>query len=94
LIIFSPTELVGLPGSAAKGGSVSFEIVGNLTIRNITQEVRFATTLTIESLWRLVGLATATILRADFELTIPQVTAVAGVAEEVLLETDFVAIAQ
>jgi hypothetical protein len=42
----------------------------------------------------LVGLASTTILRADFDLTIPQVPAVAGVSEAVLLEIDFVAIAQ
>jgi polyisoprenoid-binding protein YceI len=94
LIIFAPNEIVGLPESVSVGDSFSFEIVGDLTIRDITQEVRFTTTVDVESVFRLVGLASTTILRADFDLTIPQVPAVAGVSEDVLLEIDFVAIAQ
>ena len=42
---------------------------------------------------RVEGLATATLLRSDFELTIPSVPRVAGVDEEVILEIEFVAIA-
>jgi polyisoprenoid-binding protein YceI len=94
LIVFTPSEILGLPDSVSIGDSVVFDIVGDLTIRDITQEVRFTTTVSIESVSRLVGLATTTIFRADFDLTIPQVPAVAGVSEDVLLEIDFVAIAQ
>lgn len=94
LITFTPTELIALPASASIGDSFDFQILGDLSIRHIARQVSFDTTITVESLSRLVGLASATIFRADFELVIPQVPQVAGVEEDVLLEIDFVAIAQ
>jgi polyisoprenoid-binding protein YceI len=94
LITFQPTSIRGLPGAASVGDSLQLEISGDLTIREITQPVTF----TARVLWaaedRLEGSATATIQRADFELTIPQVPRVAGVDEAVVLELDFVALAQ
>ena len=94
LIIFTPTELIALPQNVSVGDSFDFQIVGDFTIRHITQQVSFDASVTVESLTRLIGLASATILRADFELTIPQVPVVGGVEENVFLEIDFVALAQ
>lgn len=90
-ITFMPTGFISFPTGGTVGDSFSFQIVGNLTIRDITQEVTFDVTVTIESETRLSGLAQATILRDDFGLTIPQVPQVAGVDEEVILELEFVA---
>ena len=42
---------------------------------------------------RVEGLATATLFRSDFDLTIPSIPRVAGVDEEVILEIEFVAVA-
>ena len=94
LITFTPSELVGLPESVAIGEPFSFQIIGDLTIRHITQQVNFDTTVTIDSLTQISGLASTTIFRADYELTIPQVPIVAGVDEDILLEIDFIARAQ
>ena len=94
LITFTPTELIALPEIIDVGDSFTFQISGDLTIRHITQQVSFETTVTVESQIRLVGLARTTIFREDFELTIPRVAQVAGVEEDVLLEIDFVALAQ
>lgn len=50
-------------------------------------------TLTVVSAGELAGSAAATIERADFDLTIPTVPRVAGVDEQVVLEFEFVALA-
>jgi len=93
LITFAPTSISGLPNAAAVGQTVQLEISGDLTIREITQPVTFTADVRLAAEDRLEGTATATIQRADFELTIPQVPRVAGVDEAVVLELDFVALA-
>lgn len=90
-ITFTPSSFINFPTSGAVGDTFDFQIVGDLTIREIIQEVTFDVTVTIESGTRISGFATATILRADFDLVIPQVPQVAGVEEEVILELEFVA---
>jgi len=92
LITFAPTSISGLPNAAAVGQTVQLEISGDLTIREITQPVIFTADVLLAAEDRLEGTATATIQRADFELTIPQVPRVAGVDEAVVLELDFVAL--
>lgn len=93
-ITFTPTALNGLPAAAAVGDTVTFEIVGDLTIRDVTQSVTFAATVTVVSATQLEGSASTTVNRADFGLDIPSVPNVADVDEEVVLEIDFVAAAQ
>lgn len=91
LVTFEETELAGLPETVAIGDTFDFELVGDLTIRDITRSVTFAVNVTVESSTRLTGSARATINRADFDLTIPSVPQVASVDEQVRLELDFVA---
>ncbi len=91
LVTFEATELAGLPETVAIGDSFDFELIGDLTIRDITRPVTFAVNVTVESSTRLTGAARATINRADFDLTIPSVPQVASVDEQVQLELDFVA---
>ncbi|MEI2611682.1 MAG: YceI family protein [Candidatus Promineifilaceae bacterium] len=92
-ITFAPTSLTGLPAAAAVGDSITFEIVGDLTIRDVTQSVTFTATVTVISATQLEGSASTIVNRADFGLEIPSVPNVADVDEEVLLEIDFVAAA-
>jgi hypothetical protein len=56
--------------------------------------VSFEATITVISESEIQGNATATISRSDFELTIPSVPRVAGVDEQLVLELDFVALAE
>jgi polyisoprenoid-binding protein YceI len=91
-ITFAPTALTGLPDSAAVGETVSFQIVGDLTIRDITQEATFEAEVTAVSATQLTGTAVTTVQRADFELVIPEVEGVADVDEAVILEIDFTAL--
>jgi polyisoprenoid-binding protein YceI len=91
LISFEPTSIAGLSGPAALGQPYSFEIAGNLTIRDVTQPVVFKATAQAEAADRLVGNASTVIKRSDYNLTIPNVPFVANVGEEVTLQLDFVA---
>lgn len=92
-VTFTPTQISGLPVRAAAGETLSFQMAGDLTVRDVTRPVTFEVTVTAESESRLVGLATATISRADFGLQIPAVPNVAFVAEEFQLQLEFVALA-
>lgn len=90
-ITFAPTAIDGLPASAVLGEEVRFTIDGDLTIRDITRPVTFDVTATTVSADRLVGTATASVNRVDFDLRIPSVPSVANVDEVVRLTIDFVA---
>jgi polyisoprenoid-binding protein YceI len=90
-VTFTPREIVGLPQSGEVGQSYTFQIVGDLTIRDVSREVTFDVTVTPVSESRVEGTASATILYADYGITIPQVRQVASVDEDVRLEIDFVA---
>ena len=93
VISFRPTDIVGIPNKIVVGETVPFEIIGLLTIREVTNEVIFGGEATMVAEDRVVGLATTTVLRSDFELSIPSVPRVAGVDEEFILKIEFVAVA-
>jgi polyisoprenoid-binding protein YceI len=90
-ITFTPTGIEGLPAGAAVGQTVSFNLVGDLTIRDVTLPATFAVEATVVSDTQIAGAATAVINRADFGLQIPSVPNVANVEEEVELYIDFTA---
>jgi polyisoprenoid-binding protein YceI len=91
-IVFTPTSIQGLPQTAAPGDRLTFDLTGELSIRDVTREVVFRVVLTVGSFDRLSGEARAVVRRSDFGLTIPSVPNVAEVAEEVHLELDFAAV--
>jgi len=91
-VVFTPTSVEGLPEAAVVGQALTFTVTGDLTIRDVSRPVTFSVTLTPESDAWLTGLASATILRSDFGLTIPSVPSVADVSQEVKLELEFVAV--
>lgn len=93
-ITFTPTAISGMPDAVSIGDEVSFDVSGNLTIRDITNPVSFTVTLQIVSESELQGIATTVIAREAYALTIPQVPSVANVSEEVIVEFDFVARAE
>ncbi len=90
-ITFTPTGIEGLPASAAVGDTVSFTLVGDLTIRDVTVPATFTVEATAVSATQLTGTATAVVNRADFGLQIPSVPNVANVEEEVELYINFTA---
>lgn len=90
-ISFTPTAVTGLPESLAVGQEVTFQIVGDLKIREIVQSVTFEVTATATTEDRLEGKATTQVLRDQYNLTIPSVPSVANVSNEVTLDIEFVA---
>lgn len=89
---FAPTSLTGLPESITMGEAFSFQIVGDLTVRDITNSVTFDVTVTPVSETRIEGSATTIVTREAYGLMIPTVPGVANVADDVELSIDFVAI--
>jgi len=90
---FVPTALEDMPETVAIGQPIAFHIIGDLTIRGVTQPVTFNATVTPVSETRLEGSATANVLYADFDMEIPSAPGVANISDDVLLEIDFVAVA-
>jgi polyisoprenoid-binding protein YceI len=93
-IVFTPTEIQGLPGSASTGETLNLTVLGDLTIRDVTKPVVFDLTVTAVTESELHGRGAAVVQRADFDLTIPSVPSVANVSEEVELQIEFVAVAE
>ena len=92
-ITFEPTAIDGLPSTVGVGEPFDFTVTGDLTVRATTQPVTFDMTVTANSEDEITGLGTATILYADFGISIPSVPAVANVEDEVRLEIEFTAVA-
>jgi polyisoprenoid-binding protein YceI len=90
-ITFSVKEALGLDGSAGLGDTLTFTLVGDLTIRDQTNEVEFEVTATLVDASTVDGTATADVLRSDFGIGIPNVPSVADVTDEVTLQLEFVA---
>lgn len=91
-ITFTPTAVAGLPSAGEIGTDYSFEVTGDLQIRDITSPVTFTVSVVVVSDGRIEGSAETTVLREDFNLQIPDVPNVSNVAEEVPLFLDFVAL--
>ena len=91
LVTFVPTAINGLPEQVTQGEEMTFQIMGDLTIRNVTRPVTFDVTLVPVNDTRLEGKATTTLAYADFEIAIPAARAVSAVEDTVTLQLDFVA---
>jgi polyisoprenoid-binding protein YceI len=90
-IVFQPTAITGLSGSASVGDSVTFQVMGDLTVAGVTQSVTFDVTATVQSDTQIAGTAQTVISRAAFNLSIPEVPSVANVGDDVTLKLAFVA---
>jgi polyisoprenoid-binding protein YceI len=88
-ISFTPTELSGLPESTVEGQPFTFQLTGDLTIKNVTRPVSFEVTVTPTTDGKLSGTATTTINYADWGVSIPSVPFVASVDDSVMLQLDF-----
>ena len=93
-ITFTPTAIEGVPASVAVGDSLTLQVSGDLTIREITRAETFEITVQVLSESELHISGATQVLRENYELTIPSVPSVANVTNEVQLQFDFVATAQ
>lgn len=90
-VTFTPTSISGLPATVTVGQPFTFQITGDLTIKDTTRSVTFDATVTPVSETELSGTASTSVLYRDFNLAIPDSPSVDTVADTVRLEIDFVA---
>lgn len=88
---FQPTAINGLPDSVAVGDSVDVEIVGDLTIMDMTKSITFEATLTYISADEIAGTASTTILYDEYGVEVPLTQSVSFVSDELTMGLDFVA---
>ncbi len=88
LAVFVPTEVRGLSLPLPASGQVQFQLVGDLTIRDVSQQVIWEVTATIDG-DEAVGEARTSFTFATFNLTKPRVPVVLSVEDEIRLEVDF-----
>ncbi len=90
---FEPTSIAGVPDQVAVGDRVSLTVSGNFTLSGVTLPVEFAVEVAVASTERIEVSGTATVLRSDFGLTVPDVPSVSDVDDEVTLAIELVAVA-
>ena len=89
---FEPDAIEGLPDRVTVGDRVPLTITGTFTLSGVSRPVTFDTEVEVGSEDRIEVTGTATVLRADFGLTIPDIPSVSDVADEVLLVIQLVAV--
>jgi polyisoprenoid-binding protein YceI len=88
-VTFAPTEARGLPTPLPQSGSVPFELVGDLSIKDVVRRVTWTATGTFEG--PRVGVRARTAFRfGDFGLRVPRVSVVLSVEDDIKLEADLV----
>jgi polyisoprenoid-binding protein YceI len=86
-VVFVPTQVSGLPSTLPQSGPVSFKLIGDLTIRNVTKPVTWDVTGQVQGN-EFTGQATTTFKFEDFSLTQPRVPVVLSVENNIHLELD------
>ena len=86
--VFVPTELRGLEFPLPESGTANFEILGNLTIRDVTREVVWQAEAEFDGDTVAVE-ATTGFTFDDFSLTQPRVFLVLSIEDTIGLEVDF-----
>ena len=90
-VVFKPTSLAGMPQKLAIGESAKVQVTGDLTVSGVTKSVTFDTTIKRDSETVVSGMGETKIKYADFGLTIPSLSFIAWVDENVVLKMQFVA---
>jgi polyisoprenoid-binding protein YceI len=90
-VSFTPTALSGLASTFEVGQPITFQLTGDLTIKDVTKPATFDVTVTPTSNGALEGTASTSIQYADWGVMIPSVPFVASVDDEVTLELAFTA---
>lgn len=89
-VTIAVTEIRGLSWPLPTSGEATFEMVGDLTIRDQTRSVTWETTATFTE-GGVEGLAQTVVTFEQYEMTQPRVSIVLSVADEIRLEINFVA---
>ncbi len=86
--VFVPTEIRGLPLPLPESADVEFQLIGDLTIRDVTRQVTWEVKAHIEG-GEATGQATTGFSFATFDLTPPRVPVVLSIEDHIRLELDF-----
>lgn len=84
---FVPTAVSGLAWPLPESGPVNFQLIGDLTIRDVTREVTWDVNGTLEGSRGTVQAQTE-FKFADFSLTQPRVPVVLSIEDRIILEVD------
>jgi polyisoprenoid-binding protein YceI len=88
-VTFVPTEARGLPTLLPRTGSVPFELVGDLTVKDVVRRVTWTATGSFDG--ARVSVRARTAFRfGDFGLRVPRVSVVLSVDDDIKLEADLV----
>ena len=85
---FVPTRVEGLSQPLPTSGEVRFKLVGDLTVRGVTQPVTWDVVAQAAP-QQVSGKATTTVTFQQFGMTPPKVGPVLGVEDDLTLEMDF-----
>jgi len=87
---FVATGIEDAPDTYSEGDEVQFKLVGDLTIREITQPVTFDVTAKLEG-DTITGVATAQLLMTDFGIEPPDFANTLSVENEFVVQVEFTA---
>lgn len=85
--VLVPTELRGLPWPLPATGTVTFQLIGNLTVKQVTRSTTWDVTLDLAGT-TMTGTATTSFTFEDFAMTKPRVASVLSVDDTIRLEYD------
>jgi polyisoprenoid-binding protein YceI len=88
--VFVATAIESAPSSYTEGEEVSFRLLGDLTIREITQPATFEVTAKLDGA-TLSGFAIASLRMSDFDIEPPNFANTLTVQDEFTVRVDFVA---
>lgn len=88
--LFIPTAIENAPQGYSDGEEVTFQLLGDLTIRDITQPATFDVVATLEN-GTIDGTATSDLLISDFGIEPPNFANTLTVADEFVVQIDLVA---
>lgn len=86
-VVLEPTELRGLAWPLPPAGSVTFQLVGNLTVRGVTRPTTWNVTLNVAGN-TLTGSAVTSFTFEEFSIAKPRVAVVLSVDDTITLEYD------
>ncbi len=86
--VFVPTELRGLRFPLPAAGDVTFQLVGDFTVRDQTKPITWEVTAKVAQ-GIISGQANTKFTFADFAMTKPRVARVLSMEDEIKLELDF-----
>jgi polyisoprenoid-binding protein YceI len=88
LAVFVPTLVSGLPADLPQSGKASFQLIGDLTIRDVTRQVVWEVNGDLQG-DELTGQATTSFTFDEFSISQPRVPVVLSVEDTIFLELDF-----